>query len=280
VCEKKLGKEREQQGEKENEPESDRTCEKSREPPWSSDSSMVEDTIKALIEEGAICQEVRVRQAQISTMIRCAWWGNHFAQIEDYLAQIYSRISSINERTISMLREAHHTDISIQQANHVCWLLSIQNENNATGDFLGRTIGHQLLDQLSDNQARSILLEDFQFFEVESLHQVQDRLDRTLLHLLCQKGSYEFVERSLQIGADPSATTIYGHLPLHYAAQRGDFDICELLLRYKEMFDIGQIDKYGNTACDYASWENHQRVKSLLLDAAREQRISRMFHGE
>jgi hypothetical protein len=256
----------------------ERICEKIKEYSWSSNSSIVEDTIKDFKQAGAICQEVLVRQAQVAAMIRCTRWAEHLDQMKGCAAQIHTRIMSINARAIPMIRESKYSYIPTQQVDR---FLSppVQDENNNTGDFLRRTIAHRVLDQLPDNQIISNL-EDFPLIEVKSFNQVRDRLGRTLLHLLCQKGSYKLVQRSLQIGADPSATTIYGHLPLHYAAQRGHYEICELLSRYKEMFEIGQIDKHGNTACDYASWENHQRVKSLLEDARDEQMASRMTNEE
>jgi hypothetical protein len=260
LCEKEWEEEDEEEGEK--------TYEKSREHLWSSNSSFVEATIEYFKQAGAICQEVLVRQAQVSAMICCGSWNHHISQIADCSAQIYSKILSINARAISMLGEAKYSSISTQQANWFC-LLPGQDENNTSRDFLGRTVSHQLVDL--GEKVCSTWLEDF----IESPCQVQDRLGRTLLHLLCQKGSYECVERSLQIGADPSATTIYGHLPLHYAAQRGDYDMCNLLLRYKEKFDIEQEDEFGRTAYDYASVEDHRHVKLLLKDAAEEQRTSR-----
>jgi hypothetical protein len=271
LCEKEWQKAGEGEGEK--------ICEKSKEHPWGSNSSMVEDTIKDFKQTGAICQEVLVRQAQVSEMIRCAWWDGHVAQIQDYSAQIYLRILSINARAISIMREAKDSRISTHQANRFCLLLG-QDENNTARDLLGRSVGHQLMDQLPYQRARYIVPKDFQFLEVESLNQVQDRLGRTLLHLLCQKGSYECVEMGLQTGADPSATTIYGHLPMHYAAQRGDDHICLLLLKYKTEFDVRQKDDFGHTACLYAATEGHWRVVSLLKAAVREQRTSRTLNEE
>jgi hypothetical protein len=267
LCEKEWEKEWEQQREKEEE-EGEKKYEKSGENPWSSNNSIMEDTIKDFKQAGAICQEVLAQQAQISAMIRCAW-QDHFAQIEDYSAQVYSRILSIRAIAIFVLGEARHSSISTQRVNRFC-LLPDQDENDINRDFLGRTISHQLVD-LSDGSTGFIQPEHFLLIGATSSYRVQDRLGRTLLHLLCQKGSYGCVERSLQIGADPSATTIYGHLPLHYAAQRGDFDMCKLLLRYKERFDIWQIDKFSRTAHNYAVFGNHQEVKWLLEDAAEEQ---------
>jgi hypothetical protein len=274
LCEKQWEQQREQQREKEDEEESEKTCEKSRENPWSSSSSVVEDTIEDFKQTGAICQEVLVRQAQVSAMIRCAWCDYHFDQIEDYSAQIYSRMLSITATAISMMGEAKLPGISTQRANQF-WFRPVQNENNTARDFLDRSIAHQMFDHLSYKAARFLRPEQSKMFEVESLYQVQDRLGRTLLHLLCQKGPYEWIKRSLQIGADPSASTIYGHLPLHYAAQRGDYNICTLLLSYKGRFNIEQKDKFGRAAYVYAACANHSGVKSLLKNAADGQRMSR-----
>jgi hypothetical protein len=268
LCQKEWAKEWRKQWEEEGE----KTCEKGREQPLISSSSIVENMIEDFKQAGAICQEVLVRQAQVSKMIRCACSDDHLAQIEEYWAQIHSGTLSINATATSVMGEAELPGIPTQRVNQIC-LLPGQDENNINRDFLGRTIAHQLIDLL-DEKACSTLRKDFPFFRVESSHQVQDQLDRTLLHLLCQKGSYECVELSLQIGADPGATTIYGHLPLHYAAKRGYNDMCELLLSYKGRFDIDQKDKFGFTAYDYAVWRNHSEIEWLINIAAEEQRMS------
>jgi hypothetical protein len=267
ICVKEQGDASEEGGEEK--------CEKSREHPWSSDSSMVEGTVKAFIQTGAICQEVLVRQAQVSAMIRCAWWDSHIAHITDYSAQICSTILSMNVRAISIIGESDDPRLSIQ-GETLLRLIPGHDEDNISRDLLGRSILHQLLDEHPDPGGIDMRLKGFQSFETESLYQVQDRLGRTLLHLLCQKGSYRAVTWSLQMGADPSATTVYGHLPLHYAAKRADYAICELLLSCKKSFNIEQKDQFEQTAYDYAVREDHRRVKSLLKDAGEKQRRSRM----
>jgi hypothetical protein len=242
-------------------------CEKSKERPQSSNNSNVEDLIENFEQAGSICQEVLVRQARISAMIRCYMWEDHIAEIQDYSAKVNSKISSIISRANCMTVEAKHLSTSTRQVNGYFSLLG-QVKNNTTGDFLQRSIAHQLFDQIPDKEASLFLPEDLKLFGVESVYQTQDRLGRTLLHLLCQRGSYECVKQILDLGADPRATTIYGHLPLHYAAKRGDYNICKLLLECRERFNILQRDNFGCTAYDYASWGKHQQIESLLKAAA------------
>jgi hypothetical protein len=248
--------------------------EKSKEYPLSFNSSIEEDTIEHLEQTGAICQEVLVRYAQVSAMIHCFWQKTHVLQITDYLAQSCSRVLSMHTRAISMIGESNNPRLSTQGEN-LLYLIPGQGEDNISRDLLGRSILHQLLDEHADPEAIDIRLKGFQCLEVESLYQVQDQLSRTLLHLLCHKGSYEAVERSLQMGADPSVTTIYGHLPLHYAARRGNYHMCVLLLTYKGRFNVEQEDEFGYAAYEYAADENHSDIEFLLKDAAEEQRTSR-----
>jgi hypothetical protein len=259
---------------KEGEGEGERMLDKGKEPSWSSKSSIGEDMMEDSKQPGAICQEMLVQQFQVSAMVRCTRSDDHFAQIKDFSAQIFSRILSINARAISMMGKAKYSSVSTEQANR-SGILPIQDENNTTRDFLGRSIAHQMLDEMSNQDFVYGWLRTFRFFQID-LHQVQDQLGRTLLHLLCQKGSWKNVEQILELGADPSATTIYGHLPLHYAARRGDFYTCEALLEHKERFDIGQADRFGFSAYDHAVRSGgHERVEWLLKDAAEQQRTSR-----
>jgi len=101
--------------------------------------------------------------------------------------------------------------------------------------------------------------------KITELKDRQDILGRTPLLIACQdtwKG--EAVEILLEEKADPGLATIYGSLPLHYAAAKGSVEICELLLMHKARFDIKAVDSAGKTALDYANEKRHQKVVDLL----------------
>jgi len=100
--------------------------------------------------------------------------------------------------------------------------------------------------------------------DVSKLKDYQDILGRTPLLIACQETWEEAVVRLLEENADPGLSTMYGSLPLHYAAAKGSIDICQLLLSHKTRFDIKAEDCVGKTALDYARENEHQDVVNLL----------------
>ena len=92
----------------------------------------------------------------------------------------------------------------------------------------------------------------------------RDILGRTALIIACREAWTETVRWLLEEEADPGLTTIYGSLPLHYAAAKGSIDICQLLLSHKTRFDIKAKDCAGKTALDYAREYERQDVVNLL----------------
>jgi len=99
---------------------------------------------------------------------------------------------------------------------------------------------------------------------ISELKDRQDMLGRTPLLIACREGWYEDIEILLEEEADPGLTTIYGSLPLHYAAAKGSVHICEQLLAHKARFDIQAKDCVGKTALDYAREKKRQGVVDLL----------------
>ena len=213
-------------------------------------------------QEGAVCQEL-ILQVQIYSLFSCIDWDSHAGSIRDISARIHSLGISIDATATRMMGENRDTSAPAVNMNFFSSFRD-QGDNNTPLDFLGRTIVHQLIDSPNFWNDCPNDLECEPFINAKSV-QIQDRLGRTMLHLLCQKGAYYCIKEVLETGADPSATTIFGHLPLHYAAQRGDLDICELLLEYEELFDIDQKDNLGGTAIVYATRERHTGVEELLI---------------
>jgi len=100
--------------------------------------------------------------------------------------------------------------------------------------------------------------------DVSVVKDEQDILGRTALIIACQEAWPGTVRWLLEEEADPGITTIYGSVPLHYAAVKGSFNICEQLLAHKTRFDIKANDCVGKTALDYAREKKYQDVVDLL----------------
>ncbi|KAH6639525.1 ankyrin repeat-containing domain protein [Boeremia exigua] len=134
-------------------------------------------------------------------------------------------------------------------------------------DCLGRTQLHRLLDQThpSDIDDDWILLEVLRTRADEGQN-TQDILGRSLLHVACQKDWERGVRLLLQEGASPGVITVYGSLPLHYAAAQGSVSICKLLLQHENEFDIEAKDCAGKTAKHYAQLWGHRDVSDLLAE--------------
>ena len=135
-------------------------------------------------------------------------------------------------------------------------------------DYCGRTTGHKFLDCMPHGPHRepyAKLLERY----VKGLDDVnkQDGLGRTLLHIACIKNWHAGVEVLLQHGANLNATTVFGSLPLHYAAAKGTIRICQLLLRYNRDNAIA-LDEAMITPRGYALKEENTAIADLLHDTA------------
>ena len=84
-------------------------------------------------------------------------------------------------------------------------------------DCLGRSTLLQCLDEVvgcPKDDDLIVLRRNPPHFDLD----LQDLLGRTALHIACEKGWTLFVEVLLELGADPGVVTVFGHLPLHYAA--------------------------------------------------------------
>jgi hypothetical protein len=108
----------------------------------------------------------------------------------------------------------------------------------------------------------------------------QDCLGRTILHVACMNNWEDGVYDLLQNCANPAARTIYGSLPLHYAAATASVHICRMLLEKREAFDINATDKAGHTACDYAVDNGSWTIVAMLEKTTAKKPSSHQSIGE
>lgn len=133
-------------------------------------------------------------------------------------------------------------------------------------DCLGRNGLLQALDALSD-RPEAIPAHICAALPSEDVN-TQDILGRTLLHIACEQNSTAAVRNLLASGADTGLITVYGSLPLHYAAARGSLSICGLLLSMRGLsYDVNLPDSQDNTALYYAvNSKNVELVRFLLTE--------------
>ncbi|KAH7360038.1 ankyrin repeat-containing domain protein [Pyrenochaeta sp. MPI-SDFR-AT-0127] len=139
----------------------------------------------------------------------------------------------------------------------------------AETDCLGRTSVHQWL----DSAPAKLNGQDVYTLEqglCPDIINKTDILGRSLLHLACQRSWEEGVEALLRSDAQPHERTVYGHLPLHYAAANGSSKICNMLIK-KERFTLGDVaylDCEGNSALYYAIGSKDKATTRVLLGSA------------
>ncbi|KAJ4287692.1 hypothetical protein N0V90_012395 [Kalmusia sp. IMI 367209] len=146
-------------------------------------------------------------------------------------------------------------------------------DDQAEMDCLGRTGLHQALDTISTLDLQYDQLKALMFAQLDhlisgySLDYInqQDILGRTLLHLACQKGWTVGVRKLLEKGADPSLKTMYGSLPLHYAAASGYLGIATMLQPHMPITSASFMDHRNNTALYYACTNKSPALVELLL---------------
>ena len=133
-------------------------------------------------------------------------------------------------------------------------------------DCLERVELHFYMDGVVDHRDRNNCSDEpFEFEgDLSAQKDRQDILGRTALLIACREQWKDAVVRLLEEEADPGLATIYGSLPLHYAALNGSIDICKQLLERKTKFDLEAKDCLGKTALDWARKKNHQDVVNLL----------------
>jgi hypothetical protein len=120
-------------------------------------------------------------------------------------------------------------------------------------DCLGRSSAQQAFDAISDYKKKGTARLDIPC--PDNLVNHQDILGRSLLHMACECGSPEYIQELLAAGADRSLKTIYGSLPIHFAAASGSLGLCQMLIHMslEPIFHapINESDSQGNTALYY-----------------------------
>jgi hypothetical protein len=150
-------------------------------------------------------------------------------------------------------------EIGVYHPDHLVFLLSGPTEDSK--DCLERSLLHLRIDDEEDFEIEEMLRLDH---DALKLKDKQDILGRTVLLIACRQGWNTGVEILLEQQADPGLATVYGSLPLHYAAAMGSTDICKKLLAHKTRFDMKAEDCMGKTALDWAEEKRHQDVVELL----------------
>lgn len=125
-------------------------------------------------------------------------------------------------------------------------------------DCLGRTTLHQFLDITDLDHSALDLAWCFSWINR------QDVLGRSPLHIVCQKGWEVRANPLIFFNADPNLATIYGSLPLHYAAASGHLINCKSLIGKMEHRYVIRKDCEGKTPLDYARANGHMEVFRFL----------------
>jgi hypothetical protein len=133
-------------------------------------------------------------------------------------------------------------------------------------DYFDRTTAQKWMDAVPHGPCRERYVEHLEEYidtRPDDLNH-RDCFGRNLLHIACIKNWYPGVKLLLESGADPSACTTAGSLPLHYAAANGSLALCHLLLERKSDFDAEQRDNAGLSAADYALSFGHFAIWTVL----------------
>ncbi|KAH3766778.1 Serine/threonine-protein phosphatase 6 regulatory ankyrin repeat subunit B [Pelomyxa schiedti] len=93
----------------------------------------------------------------------------------------------------------------------------------------------------------------------------QDKKGCTALFLASSKSHHDFVAKLLQLGADPSIGTSQGHLPLHIAAHKGNYECLQLLSSHSYQQEVLD-DKCGRTPLHFAAWSGSLDCFQILTE--------------
>ncbi|KAF2688445.1 hypothetical protein K458DRAFT_484506, partial [Lentithecium fluviatile CBS 122367] len=119
---------------------------------------------------------------------------------------LYDSLPSISQINLSF---------RLDGINYVSYL-----EDCAHWDCLGRSGLLQAFDACTEDSARELDVAHLSLFCPPDDTNKQDILGRTPLHLACEQNSTVAVQKLLSKGADPALKTVYGSLPLHFAAAK------------------------------------------------------------
>lgn len=137
--------------------------------------------------------------------------------------------------------------------------------HRAMTDSLQQTTLHYYLRNATRASVETMLSLDVMPGTLGDYINQQDILGCSPLHIVAQNGWDIAVQACLQRhGAEPGQTTIYGSLPLHYAAAKCYKGIVKTLLEHKHKYNLNQLDCKGKTALHYATEEGHLAVAQMI----------------
>jgi ankyrin repeat protein len=91
----------------------------------------------------------------------------------------------------------------------------------------------------------------------------------TPLHFVAERGNYEVAKALIQHGARPSLELQEkngGETPLTFAVGQSRLDIAQLFIENCSRAAIRQQNKHGNNALHFATWKNHAKLIPALLE--------------
>jgi len=91
---------------------------------------------------------------------------------------------------------------------------------------------------------------------------LKNTVEYTPLHFAAQRGRYQISKYLLAQGADPNARNFIDKTPLHLAAFLNNADCCELLLQHGAQ--IGAEDKFGRTPYQIAKENGYEETLRVL----------------
>lgn len=94
---------------------------------------------------------------------------------------------------------------------------------------------------------------------------LRDKDDQTALGAAVLWGRSSVANYLLTAGADPNRSAVDNEVPLITAARLGDYALAEMLIRNGA--DLGETDRTGRTALDWARQSRHQKIVNLLSSA-------------
>ncbi|KAF1961235.1 hypothetical protein CC80DRAFT_531927 [Byssothecium circinans] len=215
-------------------------------------------SLQALAENGNATGEYVVRLSRIARHLsgRRHWEADAPEFLDLELRRISALSFEVESVVTATLKELDIFDClpALSQSNLIFHPDEINYEmwlhEKSERDCLGRTGLHQYLDTLRGhypNNFKQILA----LLSTDYINQ-QDILGRTALHIACQKGWEEVVRLLLEKGADRMVKTVFGSLPLHYAAVGSRRDIYWLLMQKGvEEYEGQGRDCRGLEAGDY-----------------------------
>ena len=89
---------------------------------------------------------------------------------------------------------------------------------------------------------------------------------KTRLHRAAEDGNLDKCKTLLEKGRPVNALDETRNSPLHYAAHKGRYKVCMLLLQHATDDLVGLVNQYGNTALHYAASRGNYRICLLLKE--------------